>query len=184
MEPIKKTKEFIIFSDGHGFDVECYIYKKTYLSDYLNTKEPKTFKDKLLYLWDAITTPFYRIKHSVRNTYWNVRYGFQRMFKGYDSVDTFETYQKFIDRYTKILTEYREKHVGYVGTMTNKEWESIIDRMICCLYFMDEQNVRNELEDNIPDNWTVSQESIDNIMSKYKDEFFKLFSEYFYNLWD
>lgn len=181
---MEKRKEFIIFNNEYCIDVEYFFHKETYLTDYLNTKESKTFKDKLIYLFDAIITPFYRIKHSVRNNYWNVRYGFQRMFKGYDSVDTFETYQKFIDRYTKILTEYRKNHVGYVGTMTNEEWESIIDRMICCLHFMDEQNVRNELEENIYDNWVASQESIDNIMNKYKNEFFKLFSEYFYNLWD
>lgn len=89
-------------------------------SDWFKTKEAKTFKDNLEKFWDVITTPYYRIKWKVREAYWEVRYGFQRMFKGYDSVDTFETFAKFIERYTKILTEYRKTHVGYVGTMTNE----------------------------------------------------------------
>ena len=146
--------------------------------------KPKTLKNKLENLWDAITTPYWGIKHKLRDIYWQVRYGFQRMFKGYDSVDTFETFAKFIERYTKILTEYRKNHVGYVGTMTNEEWEAIIDEMLYHLHYMDENNVDEELSRDVPDNWNASLKTINDITDKHKNEFFKLFSEYFYCLWD
>ena len=135
-------------------------------------------------VWDVITTPYYKVKWWIRETYWEVRYGFQRMFKGYDSVDTFETFAKFIERYTKILTEYKKTHVGHVGTMTNEEWEVIIDEMLYHLKYMDEETVTEELERYVPDDWHASPKTVDEIMNKHKDAFFELFSKYFYHLWD
>ena len=116
-------------------------------------------------LWDRITTPFWRIKRWFKDTYWEVCYGFQRMFKGYDAVDTFETFAKFIDRYTKILTEYKKKHVGYVWGMENEEWEVIIDEMIYHLKYMDEMTVIEELEKDVPDNWSASHKTVNKIQA-------------------
>ena len=117
-------------------------------SDWWPIKEPKTFKDKLENLWDIITTPYYKAKWWIREAYWEVRYGFQRMFKGYDYVDTFETFAKFRERYIKILTDYRKHHVGYCAYMTEEEWDAIVDQMIYHLHYMDEETVVNELEKN------------------------------------
>ena len=153
-------------------------------SDWFKTKEVKTFKDKLEKFWGIITTPYYRAKWKIKEVYWEVRYGFERMFKGYDSVDTFETFAKFIERYTKILIEYRKTHIGYVGTMTEEEWDGIIDEMLYHLKYMDEETVTEELEKDVPDDWSVSSITVYEVMDKHKDAFFKLFSEYFYNLWD
>lgn len=156
-------------------EAEYHTYERV---DWFGINEPKWT------LWDKIASPFWKIKRWLKDTYWEIRYGFQRMFKGYDSVDTFETFAKFIERYTKILTEYKKTHVGYAGTMTNEEWEAIIDEMLYHLYYMDEEHVTEELEKDVPEDWGVSQRTIDEVMYKHKDEFFKLFSEYFYNLWD
>ena len=153
-------------------------------SDWWPTKECKTLKDKLENLWDIITTPFYRAKHWVKDTYWEIRYGFQRMFKGYDSVDVFETFAKFIDRYTKILTRLRNNHCGYPYNLTEEEWDAVIDEMIYHLKYMDEETVIEELERNVPDNWTASHKTVGEILEKHKDQFFELFSKWFYNLWD
>ena len=135
-------------------------------------------------LWEKITIPYYRAKHWIRDTYWEIRYGFQRMFKGYDSVDTFEIFSKFIERYTKILTQYRKNHVGYCYCMTEEEWDDIIDEMLYHLKYMDEETVVEELEKNVPDNWSASYKTVNPILEKHKDAFFELFSKYFYDLWD
>lgn len=135
-------------------------------------------------IWDVITTPYYKAKWKLDRLYWNCRYGFERMFKGYDSVDTFEIFAKFIERYTKILKEYKKTHIGYCGTMTEEEWDNVIDEMIYHLYYMDEEHVTDELEKDVPDDWNASSITVYEVMDKHKDEFFKLFSEYFYNLWD
>lgn len=150
-----------------------------------NWRPPKKRKMNVFEkLWDIIASLYYKAKWHIRKAYWEVCYGFQRMFKGYDCVDTFETFAKFIDRYTKILTDYRKHHVGYVGTMTNEEWEAIIDEMLYHLYYMDEEHVTEELERNAPKDWSANYTTVNYILDKHKDEFFKLFSEYFYSLWD
>ena len=106
------------------------------------------------------------------------------MFKGYDYVDTFETFSKFIDRYSKILKEYKENLHGHPGYMAEEEWNAILDQMIFHLYYMDEDNVDKELYKDVPDNWIVTWDTTSDILEKHKNEFFKLFSEHFYDLWD
>lgn len=135
-------------------------------------------------MWDVITSQYYKIKWKIRNAYWECRYGFERMFKGYDSMDTFEIFYKFIKKYKKVLTEFRNNHYGYPANLTEEEWDNILDSMLYHLYYMEEDNVIKELEKDVPDNWSVSLKTINEVMEKHKNGFFKLFSEYFYNLWD
>lgn len=153
-------------------------------SDWWKQKEFKTLKDKLENIWDIITTPFWKTKRWIKDAYWETRYGFQRMFKGYDFVDTFETFAKFTERYSKILVDYRKRHIGYCAEMTSEEWDGIIDEMIYHLHYMDEETVIEELEKDVPDNWSASYKTVGEILDKHKDRFFELFSKYFYNLWD
>ena len=148
--------------------------------DWWNPKKKNVFEKA----WDVITTPYYKAKHWIRDTYWQVYYGFQRMFKGYDAVDTFETFAKFTERYEKILKDYKKYHYGYPGDMTEEAWESVVDDMIYHLHYMDEQNVEDELSKGMPEGWVPSCITVDQIMERHKDEFFKLFSKHFYNLWD
>ena len=152
--------------------------------DWWQPKEIKTFKDALEKIWDVVTTPFWRIKRWIKDTYWEIRYGFQRMFKGYDVVDTFESFWKFTERYSKILADYRNHHWGHPGEMTEEEWDAIIDEMIYHLKYMDEETVTEELEKDVPDNWTVSHKTVSEVLDIHKDIFFELFSKYFYELWD
>lgn len=159
-------------------EAEYYIFDHSYT--FWAPKEMKWYEK----VWDVITTPYYQVRWKIKEAYWEVRYGFERMFKGYDSVDTFETFAKFIERYTKILTEYRKTHVGYAWNMTEEEWDGVIDEMLYHLHYMDEETVVKELEKDVPDDWNVSAKIVSEILDKNKNEFFKLFSEYFYNLWD
>ena len=155
-----------------------------YTFEFTPSDRVKTFKDRLEDLWDIITWPFGKIKWWLKDAYWEVRYGFQRMFKGYDAVDTFETFAKFTERYEKILKEYKSCHYGHPGDMTAEEWESIVDEMIYHLHYMDEENVESELSKGMPENWVSSSLTVYEIMERHKDEFFKLFAKHFYSLWD
>lgn len=112
---------------------------------------------------------------------------------GYDEYATWETHYWFIITMKSILSEYREHHNGvpilidkYPNTIiTEKDrslekeneemWNSIIDRMIEMLDYMDECNpIYSEMD--------YCQE--EQMKEKAKNEFFALFSKYFYDLWD
>ena len=165
--------------------IEKEIGGEKILAEYFESKFNFTSnkQNKLSDIIDTITTPFYIARRKIKNAYWEVRYGFQRMFKGYDSVDIIETYAQFIDRYTKILIQFKESKMGHPAMLTKEEWDNIIDQMLYHLYYMDENNVDKELSKDIPDNLIPTLHTSCEIMEKHKDEFFKLWSEWFYHLW-
>lgn len=134
--------------------------------------------------WDKITIPFYRGRQIISDTYYRIRRGFQRIFKGYDDYDVFELFSGFISRYNKILTDYRKTHYGYPADLTEEKWDAIIDEMLHHLKFMDETYVEDSLCEGMPEHWLPDNMVVYEIMKRHKDEFFKLFSKYFYNLWD
>jgi hypothetical protein len=68
--------------------------------------------------------------------------------------------------------------------MTVEEWDAVIDEMLYHLKYMDEETVTEELEKNVPEDWSASYRTVNPILEKHKDAFFKLFSKYFYDLWD
>ena len=149
-----------------------------------NINFPDTQQSKLSDLWDTITTPYYTLKHKVKHIYWEIRYAIQRALKGYDDVDTFSLDSKFIDRYYKILTKFKKNLHGHPAHMTEDEWYRILEDMLLHLYYMDEENVDKELCAGVPKNWLPTMRTSAEIMEHHKNEFFKLFSEHFYNLWD
>lgn len=105
---------------------------------------------------------------------------------GYSPVAKWETFAWFIDVMKEILTNYRYNRDGtpimddmFVANnydSANEEaYNKIFDRMIELLNQMDENNpIYYDMD------WTIKNKS----MNDAKDEFFKLFSEHFYSLWD
>lgn len=170
MDIDKITKNVKI--DGHMFEIE---YLKFEHSDWLETKWT---------LWDKITIPFYRFRGHCRELRNIIKWAFQRMFRGYDDWETWELHHNFVTRYKKILSQFRKEHHGYPSDLTEEQWDGIIDRMIHCLDMMDEDYVGELLDAYKPEDCITSPKSIYDIMTEYKNEFFQMFSEWFYNLWD
>jgi soluble cytochrome b562 len=109
---------------------------------------------------------------------------------GYDEYATWETFDWFIDTMREVLTSYRKSHIGYpVHSLDTeydeekvaKEYDEGLDKMISLLDDMDESNPKYEAEEYKDINGIVDKH---NEMYAAKDEFFKMFSEYFYCLWD
>ena len=109
---------------------------------------------------------------------------------GYSPVAQFETFEWFMDVMKEILTNYRYHRMGSPVVIDNffdvKEENSndvaneevynvILDRMIVLLDLMDEHNqLYNDMD------WKEADKKKEDA----KNEFFKLFSEQFYGLWD
>lgn len=117
---------------------------------------------------------------------------------GYDVSARWDTFSWFISTMREVLTCYKEQHYGVpiivenypVGIATSdeekkivddneKQWNNIIDQMIELLDLMDECNPIYDQPEYQEDIWKTDRE-----INKAKEEFFQLFSKYFYYLWD
>lgn len=124
------------------------------------------------------------IRRKIKDIYYEVKYGFQRMFRGYDDGNLFSIYNRFVYRYSKIIPEFKKNQHGHPWNMTEQQWEDILDQMSLHLYYMDRDNVDKELMKSVPKNWFPTCKTSGEIMKKHKDAFFELFVKYFYDLWD
>ena len=115
---------------------------------------------------------------------------------GYDEYATWETFSWFTYTMRAILTNYKSSHCGYpilidnyplnsmdtddkskaLREKNNQMWDDIVSRMIELLDLMDENNPKYKKYDD--------RRKMNKEMDEAKDEFFKLFSEYFWCLWD
>ena len=134
--------------------------------------------------WDSVKYFPWRLGYKIKNLYYQIKYGFQRMFRGYDDTEVFNTDLTFIDRYLKILKDFSKNHHGYPPSITNEQWNDILDEMIKHLSLMTADNVETELKKCMPNSFEPDYKTVSEIMDRHKDEFFKLFSKWFYNLWD
>ncbi|MBQ9673264.1 MAG: hypothetical protein IJV39_01420 [Ruminococcus sp.] len=142
----------------------CFSYKGKYW--FYNTKEIPTYIKQMRFL----------MKH------------------GYDMYACWETFDWFIHTIRKILTHQRYYRHGSPVTVdglneyipdeekqkalteqNEKNWNQILDTMFALLDEMDEENPEYE-------NLDYHQQQTK--MNTSKDIFFKLFSQYFYYLWD
>ena len=101
---------------------------------------------------------------------------------GYSPVAQWEIYGWFMSVMKELLTNHRNNRYGTPVIIDNgnedeniEAYNKILDNMIDLLDKMDESN---PIYDNM--NWKEENEAIENA----KNEFFKLFSEHFYCLWD
>ena len=158
--------------------------KKIEEKDFYTSEEMKEMFAGKESFWDSIKYFPWRLGFKIKNLYYQVKYGFQRMFRGYDDTELFNMDMTFIDRYLKILKDFRKNHCGYPPSITNEQWDDILDEMIKHLSLMTEDNVETELKKGMPDSFKPDYKTVNEITNRHKDEFFKLFSKWFYNLWD
>jgi hypothetical protein len=120
--------------------------------------------------------------------YWDihraVKFGFQRMFRGYSDQDLYNFYDNWIERHLKMLKDFKTSTWGYPMNMdTPEQWDEILDQMISHLELMNEDRVIESLKQGMPEDWEPSYNTVWEIMERHRKDFFELFSKYFYNLW-
>lgn len=91
---------------------------------------------------------------------------------GYYPQAEWETFYYFIDIFTEIISTYRYERNGtpvITGDVDKdeKDFNLVLEEMLNCLQIM-------KMYDNIDHT----------VVNNVKDRFFKLFSKYFYDLWD
>lgn len=118
-------------------------------------------------LWDWISLIWHRLVwNHVRDLYYQCKYGFQRMFRGYDDVQVFDLQYKLIEHIYKVLMDFRANCCGHPANYTYEEWLNILDEMILCFKEAnpDTCSQQNDIDYDMDFNFTPST----------KDGFFEL----------
>ena len=150
------------------------------------------------------------IKCFFRELRWQLKYAWRRAWYGYDDVDMFECFEMFRRRMIRILEDFIKHGNGLLnlpqesehynellekfpeGYFDEEHTKLIYQTMIFHLHMMDEDYVEKMLYGNnvYDDDYEVSCRSIEDhkriysVMRQNKDAFMKLFSLFYYDLWD
>ena len=132
---------------------------------------------------------YYRIRNTIKYYWWEFRSKCMRFKRGYAWVDVWNMENWFMRTVKPMLIHLKDNGVGYpMAFKSRDEWCAVLDEMINCLEMMDEDNVRDRLGFGDDGAWIeMTQEDYINVgktMEDNKNSFFRLFSEYFYDLWD
>lgn len=127
---------------------------------------------------------FYKLSNFISDKWWNFRKRCQRFQRGYAWGDIWDMDVWFINTMTPMLQHLLNTHHGNPATITNKEWELILQEMIDCLALMDENKAQEYLNIADDDYSAESRNRVDELTKEKKNRFFELFSEWFYCLWD
>lgn len=151
-----------------------------------------------------------KLKYFLRQLRWELKYAWRRVWIGYDDVDFFEYFEMFRRRMIRILEDFINHGNGLLnlpqesehykellkkfpeGYFDEENTKLIYQAMIFHLQMMDENYVEKKLYgDNIyDDDYEVDCRSIEDykgiysVMRQNKNEFMKLFSLFYFDLWD
>lgn len=151
-----------------------------------------------------------RLRHFIRELRWELRYAWRRAWRGYDDVDSFECFEMFRRRMIRILEDFINHGNGLLNLPSQSEhYNELLKRfpegyfdeentkliyrtMIYHLQMMDEDYVEKILYGNnvYDDDYQIGCRSIEDykriysVMQQNKDAFMKLFSLFYYHLWD
>lgn len=149
-----------------------------------------------------------KLRHFLRELRWELRYAWRRAWIGYDDTDMFECFEMFRRRMIRILEDFikhgnslfniptQSEHYDELlkkfpqGYFDEEHTELIYRTMIFHLQMMDENYVEKILYGNNDDDYEIGCRSIEDhkrinsVMEQNKDAFMKLFSLFYYHLWD
>ena len=151
-----------------------------------------------------------KLRHFLRELRWELKYAWRRAWIGYDDVDMFECFEMFRRRMIRILEDFIKHGHAYLTIPTQSEHynellkkfpkgyfdeehtELIYRTMIYHLQMMDEDFVEKILYGNnvYDDDYEIGCRSIEDhkrinsVMEQNKNAFMKLFSLFYFHLWD
>lgn len=129
---------------------------------------------------------YYRIRNKIRDAWYDFRCRCQRFKRGWAYGDVWDIDQWFMCTIKPMLIHLKNNGTSYpIGFNDISEWRTVLEEMINCLDFMDEDYTFRFLGFDNYDRMTRDDwEHVYEIRINNKNRFFELFSEHFYDLWD
>lgn len=129
-----------------------------------------------------------RLRYKLKRLRWELKYAWQRAWRGYDDVAVFECFDSFLKWIIPVLKDFRKTYSGmWVKDFdeekqepicyTAEEQDAILDEMIMHFEMADEDWYYNQKE-------TFEYNEMYDKMEYHKNKALKMFSKYFWNLWD
>ena len=151
-----------------------------------------------------------KLRHFLRELRWELKYAWRRAWIGYDDVDMFECFEMFRRRMIRIMEDFIRHGHGLLNLpqesehynellkkfpercFDDKNTKLIYQTMIFHLQMMDEDYVEKKLYGSnvYDDDYEVGCRSIEDhkriysVMRQNKNAFMKLFSLFYFDLWD
>lgn len=141
----------------------------------------------------------YKLRHPIKEMKWflrNVKFGIQRMNRGYCDADVWNLNYWFLETVPNMLKDLKESAHGYPGigeADTPEKWKKLLDRMIWLFNEANEEkcSIKNRYEadwldgnDEIKKKYFEEEKRISVYRDECKNEGFELFSKWFWHLWD
>lgn len=149
-------------------------------------------------------------RHFIERLRWELCYAWRRAWLGYDDVDMFDCFEMFRRRMIKVLEDFikygqadfnlprESEHYDELlkkfpeGYFDDKHTKIIYEMMIYHLHMMDEDYVEKQLFGSCvyDDGYKIGcrtmeeRKRVSNVMQQNKNAFMKLFSLFYYDLWD
>ena len=119
------------------------------------------------------------LRYKLRELWWQLRYAWQRAWRGYDFTDVFELGYNFTAKMPVLLTEFLKNNVGLFydaeadKQLDEEETNAVIKEMIFYFENCDEDHVYD------PEKW----ESVRVELERCRAEALRLFSKWCFHLW-
>lgn len=126
---------------------------------------------------------FSRLWHCFIGKCRKLKWRCQRFIRGWADEDTWDIDWWFIKTLSPILKKFKEDNDSHPFKLSEEEWDKILDDMIHYLEGMNEEGAVNQLYGEGANLTVDDYKEISNHMTHSKEEFFKLFTQYFYDLW-
>lgn len=126
---------------------------------------------------------FSRLWHCFIGKCRKLKWRCQRFIRGWADEDTWDIDWWFIKTLSPILKKFKEDNDSHPFKLSEEEWDTILDNMIYYLEGMNEEGAVKQLYGEGANLTVDDYKEISNHMTHSKEEFFKLFTQYFYDLW-
>ena len=116
----------------------------------------------------------YLIPRLVENARYEIKWFFQRGFRGYDDRMVFSFYSQFAELAVKVLIHYRKIQMSLPIGMSEKEWNKIVDKIIEAFKAVPEIHEAT---------WDMDKAKLKELKKTFIDGM-DLLKEHYQNLWD